>query len=144
MKISSFFKVSHAERFMFFEALVFIAFARIAIRFYSFKKLMNYLGEPQKELPIEELNLEQRRYYRKIGKSIRRASKVAFWRTVCYEQAVTAKLMLRRRNIPSTIYIGMMKEEQKGLEGHAWIRTGDYIVTGNTELEKYVIVGAFS
>ncbi len=113
MKLISFFKIAGLERRLFFEALVLIAFARIAIRFYSFQRLMKYLGKPQVETSIEELSMEERQHYRKISKAINRAAKVAFWKTVCYEKAVTAKLMLRRRKIPSTIYIGMMKEEKK-------------------------------
>lgn len=144
MKISSFFKASFKERILFFEALLLIAIARIAIRFFSFKKLLTYLGTPQIELPIEALSEAEQNSLKQIGKSIKRASRAAFWRTMCYEQAITAKLMLRRRKIDTTIYIGMMKSNEKGLEGHAWIRSGDYIVTGNFELEKYVVVGFFS
>ncbi len=144
IKIRSFFKVSSKERLLFFEALLFIAIARIAIRFFSFKKLLNYLGTPQTELPVEMLTEADKLYLQKIGKAIRRASRVAFWKTLCYEQAITGKLMLRRRKIGTTIYIGMMKSEEKGLEGHAWIRAGNYIVTGNIALEQYTIVGSFS
>ncbi len=144
MKIISFFKVSNKDRWLFFEAFLLIAVARIAIRFFSFKKLMTYLGEPQKELPITVLSAEEKRFHLQISRAIKRSARYSFWHTMCYEQALTAKLMLRRRNIDATIYIGMMKNPTKGLEGHAWIRTGNYILTGNHQLEKYTIVGIFS
>ena len=144
MKIISFFKISGRDRWLFFEALLLIAIARIAIRFFSFKKLMNYLGTPQSELPNTELEEDERRYLHQIGKAVRRASKNSFWHTMCYEQALTTKLMLKRRNKNATIYIGMRKNEEKGMEGHAWIRNGDYIITGNQELNTYTVVGAFS
>lgn len=144
MKIISFFKISNKDRFLFFEAFLLIAIARILIRFFSFKKLMQYLGEPQKELPITVLSTEEKKFHLQISRAIKRAARYSFWHTMCYEQALTAKLMLKRRNINATIYIGMMKNETNKLEGHAWIRAGDYILTGNHQLEQYTVVGVFS
>lgn len=142
--MNTFFKIPNRERWLFFEALLLIAVARLAIRFFSFKRLLNYLGTPQEATPSTPLAASDRKHFYQIGRAIKRSTKVAFWRTMCYEQAITAKLMLRRRSTKSTIYIGMMKSEEKGMEGHAWIRTGDYIITGNHELEKYTVVGVFS
>jgi hypothetical protein len=144
MKIISFFKTSNKDRLLFFEAFLLIAISRILIRFFSFKKLMQYLGEPQKELPITALSANEKKLFLQISKAIKRAARYSFWHTMCYEQALTAKLMLRRRKTNATIYIGMMKSEEKGLEGHAWIRSGDYILTGDHQLAKYTIVGVFS
>lgn len=145
MKIISFFKISNQEKLLFFEALFLIAIARVAVRFYPFKRLAGILGEHSKEVPEHELSIEEKRYFRKFSRAIERAAKVSFWRTVCYEKALTAKMMFKRRGIDSTIYIGMMrKEEDNKLEGHAWIRTGNIIVTGQTDFSKYVIVGIFS
>lgn len=146
MKIISFFKVSNKDKFLFLEALFLIGLARLAIRFFSFKRLMSILGTPKTETPITGLTPQEQLRLRAFTKAINRASNVAFWHTMCYEQAVTAKIMLKRRRIISTIYIGMMKKTEEGnqLEGHAWIRTGDYMVTGKTDFSKFVVVGKFS
>ena len=145
MKILSFFRVSNQAKLLFLEAFVLIAVARIAVRFYPFKRIASILGDHSKELPEHALTLEEKRYFQQFSIAIGRAAQVAFWRTLCYEQALTAKMMLKRRNIDSTIYIGMMrKKEDNQLEGHAWLRTGNYIVTGKTDFSKYVIVGVFS
>ena len=145
MKLTSFFKVSNRAKYLFLEALFLIALARIAIKFYSFQRLLEILGTHSTETPKELLTIEEKRHYYEYTKAINRAAKVSFWHTMCYEQAVTAKLMLRRRKIPSTIYIGMhRKEENQKLEGHAWLRVQDFIVTGKTDFTKYVVVGIFS
>jgi hypothetical protein len=141
----SFFKVSNRAKWLFFEALFFIAVARIATKFYSFQRLLQILGTPHTETSQTPLTVEEKRFFYQYTKAIDRASKVALWHTMCYEQALTAKLMLRRRKTPCTIYIGMSrKENDQKLEGHAWLRVQDFIVTGNTDFTKYVVVGVFS
>ena len=145
MKLISFFKVSNRAKWLFFEALFLIALARVATKFYAFKRLLEILGTHSQETTKTPLSIEEKRHYYEYTKAINRAAKVSFWHTMCYEQAITAKLMLRRRKIPSTIYIGMhRKEENQKLEGHAWIRVQDFIVTGKTDFSKYVVVGVFS
>ena len=145
MKLASFFKVSNRAKWLFFEALCLIGLARIATKFYSFQRLLEILGTHSTKTTEEPLTIDEKRHYYEYTKAINRAARVSFWHTMCYEQALTAKLMLRRRKVPSTIYIGMhRKEENQELEGHAWLRVQDFIVTGNTDLSKYVVVGVFS
>lgn len=145
MKLLSFFKISNRAKLLFFEAFFLIALARIATKFYSFQRLLQILGTTHGETTKTPISIEEKRYYYEYTKAINRAAKIAWWHTMCYEQAITAKLMLRRRKVPCTIYIGMhRKEDNQKLEGHAWLRVHDFIVTGKTDFSKYVVVGVFS
>jgi hypothetical protein len=62
----------------------------------------------------------------------------------CYTQALTARRMLRRRNLPLLLSIGFKKEEGQSLQGHAWTWCGSYIVTGyRTDLKQFTVNGCF-
>jgi hypothetical protein len=61
----------------------------------------------------------------------------------CLAQAVAAKMMLGRRGVPSTLYLGLAKDEQQKLRAHAWLRSGEVIVTGARERDKFHVVATF-
>lgn len=53
-------------------------------------------------------------------------------------------MMLRRRQIPSTLYLGVAKKEDGDLNAHAWLRTGDAIILGGGGLERFSVVSTFA
>jgi hypothetical protein len=54
--------------------------------------------------------------------------------------------MLKRRNIPATVYLGVMKDESRPekLAAHAWVRCGEFILTGAKGHQQYTVVSKFS
>ena len=64
--------------------------------------------------------------------------RLVFWKTECYTQALTAKIILKTYNLPSTLYIGFYKDEIGVYKGHAWIRSYDKTITGFTYKNYYV------
>lgn len=81
---------------------------------------------------------------RRIAWAIHRVSPYTPWESNCFPQALTAKLLLRRRGIPSTLYLGAaFKEDRSGMEAHAWLRCGPMYVTGGKGDEKFGTVGVF-
>ena len=66
------------------------------------------------------------------------------WPTECYTLAITAKILLGQRGIPSTIYIGFRKTDQQQFEGHAWLRSFDQVVTGMGKLDSYQVHAYYS
>ena len=52
--------------------------------------------------------------------------------------------MLRRLGIANTLYLGVGKEEGKGLVAHAWLRCGGTILTGASGCERFTVVGKFA
>ena len=52
--------------------------------------------------------------------------------------------MLRRRRVPSTLYLGV-RRSGPGLSAHAWLRSGPAIVTGGIdESARYPPIAWFS
>jgi hypothetical protein len=63
----------------------------------------------------------------------------------CLTQALTVQLLLRRKGIPTQLRIGVMKDEEKNLQAHAWVESeGDVVIGGpRSELKKYKPLPAF-
>jgi hypothetical protein len=47
------------------------------------------------------------------------------------------------RGIDNTLYLGVGRDETKGLVAHAWLRCGELILTGGGR-EHFMVVGKFS
>lgn len=140
-KFRRFFSVSAQERRHFFLALYFSAIARFLILFIPFRKYSFWLGRYGSETP--ETDPESAEYIRLVYLSVRRAQKITPWRFKCLEQAMTAKKLLNRKNIPSTIYFGVNRRNGK-MNAHAWLRCGSTFVTGGRNRHEFTTVAWFS
>lgn len=65
------------------------------------------------------------------------------WRSSCLCAALAAARMLRRRNLPATLYLGVAREEGEALRAHAWLRSGELIVTGEPGMEDFAVIAGF-
>jgi hypothetical protein len=111
--------------------MVYLTVATLAHRLAPFRYLALTLGSCQREVPESssprEANLSLR-----VSRGIQAAANRLPWHTSCLIRAVAAKWMLRRRGVPSTLYLGA-RSSGSGLAAHAWLRTGPSIVTGGAE-----------
>lgn len=125
------------------EATCWLAISRVAILIVSFKRIAPILGKHM-EASAETLLLEniQREKIVYIVKSVSMMSKYLPWECLCLVQASSVKMMLKRRRIASTLYLGVAKEDK--FIAHAWLRVGDTVVTGGGELQKYSVVSYFT
>jgi hypothetical protein len=66
------------------------------------------------------------------------------WKSKCLDQALAAQHMLARRHLPTTLYLGMRKEENQCWGAHAWVRCGDRWVIGESPNVPYTVVGTYA
>lgn len=126
---------------MFVEAWCLLALARVMLVLMPFKKILPFIKYKNQQKSSTDNVIET---LQRIQLSITRASIRSPWRTKCFEQALAAKMMTRRRGIDTVVYFGVKKEvDGKNLEAHAWIKCGDFIVTGWQQLNTYTVVGKF-
>ncbi|MDP9485753.1 MAG: lasso peptide biosynthesis B2 protein [Actinomycetota bacterium] len=58
---------------------------------------------------------------------------------VCLTQALAAQTMLARRGHPALLRIGVVKDEERRLQAHAWLESGGEVVIGGAaNLERFV------
>ena len=126
------------------EATAWLALARLGILLMRFPALARRLGVPMTESTQND-DEPRRPELRRIAWAIGAASRRAPWRCKCLEQAVAAKMMLRRRGLASTLYLGVAREESGApAQAHAWVRCGSYYVTGGEDRARYTVVSTLA
>ena len=124
------------------EAWCLLGIARMLLLLYPFKKIITMLGgQVSVQAPstaAARIGNEQEQ----IRRAIRIACRCAPWRTKCFEQALAGKIMLRKRNISSTVYFGIDKENGQ-LIAHAWLQSEGLSITGGTQHNRYTVIGCF-
>jgi hypothetical protein len=123
---------------LFAEAWLFLALARMILLVVPFKRIAARLKDKEgKGNGVDEQGLEM------IRDAIIRAGSRSPWRTKCFEKALAAKMMLRRRGMASIIYFGVRKDEQLNMHAHAWVKCGERVITGGKGIEQYTLLTAF-
>ena len=90
---------------------------------------------------------EQEILAERIGAIVARAALWMPFRAQCLQQVLAMRRMLDRRGVPATVYLGVehgQADAARGRRAHAWVRTGNRIVNGNIELDRYAVVGVYS
>lgn len=96
-------------------------------------------AESRRDLPAEDLPVVHQ-----VSQAIRRAARVSPWKSKCLQQALAAGWMLRRRGLPTTLYLGVAREGTDGLSAHAWLRCGEVVLVGGEERDRFQIVATFA
>jgi hypothetical protein len=80
----------------------------------------------------------------RVGRAIRAAARRTPWESKCLAQALAAALMLRWRQIPFVLTLGVAKTERNGgIDAHAWLLSGDVLLTG-AGYERYSVIAQFT
>lgn len=126
---------------LFAEAWLGLGLARYAVLHRPFARLSRAWGVPMFETfwrPCPDPHTPRR-----VARAIERASRVTPWVSNCLPQAMTAKRMLKKRGLRSTLYLGIARENGEKLSAHAWLRCGQFFVTGG-QGRGFTVVAAFS
>lgn len=133
-----------ADRFLLLEAFFWLAVARLAMLSVSFGRIAPLLGRHMGESPAEE-EADTREVVRRISWALWRAGDHSPWECKCLTRALAGKAMLRIRRIHSTLYLGVADEEDAGgLHAHAWLRSGDVILSGAQDKDSFTVVSTFA
>lgn len=127
------------EVLAFGEAWILLHFSKLLILLFPFRSIASRLGQTQYETCTREI---EKKYWLDVEVAINRASRFTIHKSKCYDQALTGKRMLKRRGVLSTLYFGLSKAED-GLSAHAWVRTGNRIITGRAGVSQFTPVAWF-
>lgn len=140
--INKFVKLPINKKILLIKACFITALTRIVIVLLPFKFYKSFLGNNKKEHPISPLNTKVYRDLHEIRWAILTVSKYTPWKSLCLVQALTCKIMIRKYNLKTTIYLGVNNKNRE-LKAHAWIRCGDMYITGGNG-DGYGVVAYFS
>lgn len=125
------------------QTLVLLGLARLAIKTVSYDRLERRMGvrHGESSLELSDGELDE---VRQVMRALRQVSKHTPWTSNCFPQALVAQLLLRRRGLPTTIYLGAaFSKDSAALTGHAWSRCGPIYVTGGNGETKFGAVMSY-
>lgn len=136
-----FIRLPAPERRALIEAVALCTLAGVLIRVLAFRRLAPRLGRHMAVSPATPAAATIPDVVR-IRWAVAAAGRHLPWHPVCLPRAVAAHWMLRRRGIPSTLYLGA--DPARGYDAHAWVRAGATIVTGGPREDRFAVVASFA
>lgn len=141
-------RIPPAKIALLFEAIVWLAVARIALWLVPFPRIGRYLGKllppsPQGEISSKDEMLMARR----VGWAVNTVADHLPVDLVCLPRAMAGWQMLHRRGIASRMHFGAQREAPAGATGlqtHAWLSTPGVEVTGYPVAYGCVELGYFA
>jgi len=135
------------ERWLLVEATLGLGVSRLLLLTVPFRFIAPRLGIQTTKPSVPPMNLEPApaaSELERIGWAVRAMARRTPWESACLAQAMTAKVMLRRRSLPSSLFLGLAKDENSDLQAHAWLSCGSTIVTGGEEHHRFTIMSSFN
>jgi hypothetical protein len=139
--VNKFLKKTRADRILYLEAAFWLGISRLAISVVPFKRIAPFLGV---HMASSDVNGNRQQTASRVSCAIRVMSFHLPWECKCLAQAISGKMMLQKRKISSTLYLGMAKDENGVLSAHAWLRSGDAIITGGGNLQRFTVISTFA
>ena len=133
------------ERCLFAQAYLLLGVLRAAILLLPFRTITSMMGLVQGEQPTASGDIPTARTA-DIAWAIQAAAARTPWESACLAQALTGMLLLTRRGINATLYLGVAKDESdpQAMSAHAWLRCGAVILTGAGGLERFAAISSFA
>jgi len=137
-------RLGHRDRVRLAAAWSLLGLTRLAILLLPFSLVRRALGEHRDpHIATRPADPDRAGLVRaaRIGATIRLAARHTPWRSECYPQALTARLLLGLARVPHVVSFGVRRDGE-ALVAHAWVHVGGVTVTGGTG-HAYTEVGSF-
>lgn len=142
-RLRKFIKLSWKMKLLLLGSFCLMGIVRLAILILPFRYLTTLMGKKMAESPCE-MSAKLLARAIKVGWSVNKMSKFTPWESKCLVLAFTAQMILRIIRIPSTLYLGITKDDSNQLIAHAWLRCGRLTITGAREREEFKAVAQFA
>ena len=143
-KFRTFAALPFRERLAFFEAAALLAYARLLVRFVPLARWRKEISVSRRPGGADEARMggQRRDDAKLVRRTIKRVGRNVPVEFVCLPQALTARWMLTRRNVPTELFLGTRFSAEENREFHAWLKAGDFMVTGDCVESEYAILGS--
>lgn len=116
------------NKFLYMKTFLLSGYYRLCIVAVPMKRLQKAMGIRNEE-SAEEESAEFYRKAAKVSHAVNRVCRYTPWQSKCLVRALTARHLLKKLQVPSTLYLGV-GECDHTLKAHAWVRCGKYYVSG--------------
>ena len=141
--LTKFIHLSWADHLLLLEATIWLGILRMAILTVPFRLLARHCGRHMTEAPAVE-DLERDDLLKRVSWAVAVMSRYLPWESKCLARALAAKMMLKCRGIPSTLYLGLARDRDKELRAHAWLRSGTVFLAGSRGKNRFTVVSTFT
>lgn len=140
-RLRSFSRLRAADRLLLLEAVFLLGLARVLVHTVGFERFATRLGSHMAQSADEDSPFAYATATR-VRWAVETAARNLPFDVICLPQAIAGKLMLRRRGIASTLYLGVARDPD--LKAHAWLRVGRLIVTGAQARVGFSVISTFA
>jgi hypothetical protein len=144
LQVRRFFRLGWGERTMVAEAFLFLVTARLILIAVPFRRVAAWLGTfvPAGTTIAPDrtpLDAQQRAVAIATGSVVALVARAAGYEATCLSEAIAARLMLRRRDIPTVLHFGVSHPNgEERLEAHAWLEADAINVTGGSIADSFI------
>lgn len=133
-------RASASERRLALEAVTTLGRVRLALWMLPYRRVRS-LFDPRSRFGPSPLSDEERSArISATTLAIRRGARLVPAAS-CLTQAIATRSMLARRDIASTLRIGVAKSDGASLQAHAWVESGgDVVIGGRPDLARYALL----
>jgi hypothetical protein len=148
-RLRRFAQVGNRRRALLAEAVAWLLLTRLALLLVPFPRLARRLGTfvPPSDARAVAARMSGAPFAttlaEEIGWAVTRAARHVPFNAVCLPQAMTARIMLKRRGVGSVLHFGAAKGDQKPLDAHAWLDAAGVEVTGYPVAAKFTEIACF-
>ena len=143
-RLGKFFRLSGSEKRRFLEAAFWLAVFRAAVSCAPFRVIAGSLGRERGETAGTFPDPAARGEVLAVARALKVMGRSLPWESTCLVKAAAGKRMLSGRSIPATLYRGVARDDVNEVAAHAWLRSGDVILTGAEERERYTVICTFA
>jgi hypothetical protein len=129
------------RRRLLLEAAVRLTWYKGALWVLPFRWIAPRLGRPAGQPPLA--TAAELAAARRITWAVHIAARNLPWHSRCLVRAVTAKIMLQRRGLRSTLYLGVRRGDDLEVASHAWLRVGELSLIGGPSAD-YTVLASFA
>lgn len=105
-------------------------------------RLKQCLGTASSAKIPPDLNAANIHYAQQVQRMILRIQRVIPLKNKCLVYALAAKRLLNKKSIPSELFLGAKKINERWLM-HAWLMCGPVAVTGQEESDGFSVIAKF-
>jgi hypothetical protein len=147
-RLNSLVAVGARRRGLIAEAAFWLLVARLALVFVPFPLIARRLGafvppaDPRVAAALAG-DAAAASLAREISWAVTRGAAHAPFRAVCLPQAMAARVMLKRRGVPSVMHFGAMRGKEQPIDAHAWLDAAGVKVTGYPVGREFAEIACF-
>lgn len=130
----------NGEKWMTITVYFYVAYYRLCLLFVPMPRIEKMIGVRGAESEAEE-TLENIKLAKLVGFHVNRVTAHLPLKRKCFVRALSARKILMKRGVNTTLYLGVGKEDDK-MVAHAWLRCGQLYVTGGNGA-GYAMVAKF-